>query len=1086
MSHIMRPQSFSALLRWIQREYKEKDSIFGIHKSLFWTPKKAAYFTHNLFGNTLATPIGPAAGPNTQLTQNILSSWLCGARYIELKTVQIMDELEFGRPCIDVEDEGYNAEWSQELKLEQSISEYVKAWVLIPVLERMLGWDKQLSGALIFNMSVGYNLAGILEPRMQTFIAKMLDSSEEIAEYKEILRKEFPEYSAVTVPNCLTNSATLSTMHGCPPDEIGKIAKYLLEDRGFHLFVKLNPTLLGRDEVRDTLNKTLGYTGIQIPDPVFDHDLKYPQAVEIIKMMKESSKQHDRFFGVKLSNTLAMYNYRRIMPGEEMYMSGRSLYPVTMNLWNKLSKEFANDLKVSYSAGADAVNIAQIFSCGALTVTMASDLLKPGGYARMVQCLENLETAMSGKGAENLEKFALNSSSNLEKAAIESLSETRYKKNYYPGAPKVDSGLGLFDCIEAPCTSKCAVCQDVPEYIGRIAKGDYDGALWTILRKNPLPGLTGHICTHLCETRCTRINYDEAVGIRALKRFAAQNGKASYPKVDKKNGRKVAIIGAGPSGLAAASYLALTGTEVTIYESRTRPGGMMAIAPVFRLPTEVLDQDVKRITDMGVKIELGNTMAESPEKLMEKGFDAVYVATGFPKDLPLNIEGNNAEGVWTAMGLLDEIMEGSKPDMGKKALIIGGGNTAMDAARTAQRLTGNPVTVVYRRTKDEMPAIDEEKHLLFEEGNQLEELAIPLRILAKDGHVTGLECERAKLGDPDASGRRSPVPTGEKFTLSADSVVIAIGQAADTALFKEGKLELKKNGAIAVGCNGRSSRSGIYAGGDVISGPDIVIRACADGTKAAEAICQELGISTDCPYSNYLPQVTAEDIMEAKKNRTRKCEPHKEKHLPVSERKGFELVERTLSKDDAQAEAKRCLQCSSHCDKCVEVCPNRANYSYLSLPVSIKAPVFAMFSGKADIVATQNLTLSQSRQILHIEDFCNECGNCASFCVHQGKPYMDKPRICLNEEDYASQGDNVYRVKKGQLRRREGAKEISLTVTSSGYLYEDENLVVELDKAFNTLKTNAKKAFEGEISLLKAAEMSVIYAGIENSMPWLL
>ena len=171
--------------------------------------------------------------------------------------------------------------------------------------------------------------------------------------------------------------------------EIGRIARYLLEERKFHLFVKMNPTLLGRDEVRSILNGTLGYDGIEIPDPVFDHDLKYPQAVEIIRMMKEASARHGRFFGVKLTNTLAMYNYRRIMPGEEMYMSGRALYPISMNLWNRLNKEFGGDLNVSYSAGADAENIAGIFSCGALTVTMASDLLKPGGYARMGQCLKN-------------------------------------------------------------------------------------------------------------------------------------------------------------------------------------------------------------------------------------------------------------------------------------------------------------------------------------------------------------------------------------------------------------------------------------------------------------------------------------------------------------------------------------------------------------------------------------------------------------------------------------------------------------------------------------------------------------------------
>lgn len=1084
MSHFMRPRSFSDLLRWIEGEYREKGSIFGIHKSLFWRPKKERFFVPDLFGGPLLSPIGPAAGPNTQLTQNIVASWLCGARYMELKTVQIMDELEFGRPCIDVEDEGYNAEWSQELKLEQSVREYIKAWLLIPVLERLLGWEgTEGAGGLIFNMSVGYNLEGILQPRMQTFISRMLDASEELGEYREVLRREFPQYADITAPSALVNSVTLSTMHGCPPDEIGRIARYLLEERKFHLFVKMNPTLLGRDEVRSILNGTLGYDGIEIPDPVFDHDLKYPQAVEIIRMMKEASARHGRFFGVKLTNTLAMYNYRRIMPGEEMYMSGRALYPVSMNLWNRLNKEFGGDLNVSYSAGADAENIAGIFSCGALTVTMASDLLKPGGYARMGQCLENLESAMERAGASDLRSFAAGKDEKLERAAAESLTSRRYRKSYYPGAPKVDSGLGLFDCITAPCMSRCAVCQDVPEYVGLIARGDYDGALAAILRRNPLPGLTGYVCTHLCQTRCTRSNYDEAVEIRALKRFAAERGRAAVPEV-RKSARRVAVIGGGPSGLGAAMKLALAGVGVTVYEARSRVGGMMAIAPVFRLPHEVLDRDVQRLKDLGVEFVLNHRVTEPPEKLLERGFDAVYVATGFPHDLPLRIEGADAKGVWTAMELLDATMDGTRPDLGRKTLVIGGGNTAMDAARTARRLTGAPVTVVYRRTRSEMPAIEEELRLLFEEGNLLEELASPVRVLVKDGRVAGLECERNALGEADLDGRRTPVPTGEKFVLDADSIVIAIGQSPDRELFANGSIALRRNGSVITTHEGRTSRSGIYAGGDLISGPDIVIRACADGARAGEAICRELGV--ELPPEPSLPALTREEILEVKKVRTRRSDPHKEEHLPVALREGFDLVERTLTEAAARSEAKRCLQCTSHCDKCVEVCPNRANVTYAALPTSFDVPVVALSGGRPAVVAQERFAVTQARQILHIEDFCNECGNCATFCVHQGRPYMEKPRLCLNEHDFASQDDNVWRVEPGLLRRREGGAEMRLAVTDRGYRYEDDELEATFDRGFAVESLTAKRPFEGRRSLARAAEMRVVYEGIVDALPWLL
>lgn len=1083
MSHHMRPQSLTRLLTWILREYKEERSIFGIHESLFYTPKEGAPYASDFVGNYLATPIGPAAGPNTQLTQNILASWLSGARYIELKTVQIMDELEFGRPCIDMEDEGYNAEWSQELKLEKSVREYVKAWILIPVLRRLLGWENKGSDGTVFNLSVGYNLEGILEPRMQSFINTMTDASAPLAEYRDELRKNFPDYADIDAPSCLTNTCTLSTMHGCPPDEIGKIAKYLLEERGFHLSVKLNPTLMGPEFVRNTLRATLGYTGIEIPDPVFDHDLKYPQALEIIRMMQESAEKHDRFFGVKLSNTLALYNHRRIMPGEEMYMSGRSLYPITMNLWNRLNRDLGGKLNVSYSAGADAFNIARIFSCGAMTVTIASDILKPGGYSRFLQCLENIEREMKERGATDLAALAAGKDKNLEEAAAESLTDPRYRKEYFAGSPKVASGLGLFDCITAPCMEQCAVCQDVPAYALQISRGDYDGALATILRRNPLPGVTGHVCTHLCETRCTRANYDEAVNIRALKRFAAAQGKSLKMPVAEWNGNTVAVIGAGPSGLAAASSLAMRGFKVTVFEARERAGGMMSIAPSFRLPRSVMDEDVQRIRDLGVEIKTSHKVRIPAEDLLGMGYDTVYVACGFPKDAPLGIPGDDAAGVYRALDLLTRVGVGEAPDLGKRVLVIGGGNTAMDAARTAQRLAGQPVTVVYRRTRGEMPAIEEERHLLFEEGNKLEELSAPKRVVVKDGKVVGLECERTRLGEPDASGRRRPEPTGEFFTLEADAIIAAIGQSAGTAVFKNSKVEIERNGAVRAAASCRTSAAGVYAGGDAVSGPAIVIGACADGLRAADSISREFGVAI--PEDKGLPMPTAEELAEVRTARTRKASRYCEVHLPVEKRKGFELVEQTFSELQAQAEAKRCLQCASICGKCVEVCPNRANYNYATAPVAADVPIFRINSGSLRAVATESVRVTQGSQIVHIDDFCNECGNCSAFCVHEGRPYMEKPRLCLNDEDFKAQDDNVFRIGNGWIRRREGGKEELLNVTGHGYEYESEDLKVTLDCGYVVRSAEVKKTFEGQVSLRSAVEMSVLYSGLRNSLSWL-
>ncbi|MFN2289587.1 MAG: putative selenate reductase subunit YgfK, partial [Anaerolineae bacterium] len=806
MPEAMRPQSFETLLSWILQEYDQNQSIFGIHRSLFHTPRADAPYSSQIFGHTLATPVGPAAGPHTQLTQNILAAWLSGGRFIELKTVQIMDELEIPRPCIDMEDEGYNVEWSQELKLDQSAWEYIKAWVLIRVLRTLLGWGETPFGT-IFNMSVGYNLEGIQTGPMQHFMDRMEDASAEIAQIEDVIAAQFPnsQFTNLQIPTRLTNSVTLSTMHGCPPDEIEAIARYLLVERNLHTFVKLNPTLLGKEAVLDILHNHLGYHGIHIPDPVFEHDLKYDRAVTMLRALKQVAAERGLTFGVKLSNTLAMANHKDVLPGEEMYMSGRALYPVTMNLFHKLVGEFDGDLHVSYSAGADALNVPTILACGARPVTAASDLLKPGGYSRMVQWLDKLEAKMEVRGASSLDELSQDRMTTLEAAAASALEHPRYKKSYFPfDLPKVTSGLDLFDCIVAPCSEQCAVCQDVPEYAWLIAQGDDDRALEVILRRNPLPGITSYVCTHLCQTRCTRNNYEQPVAIRSLKRFAFEHGKLADWETGKlgesqstnlpsTNVPKVAVVGSGPSGLSAAYFLALSGVQATIFEARAVPGGMCAIAPPFRIPPSVVQEDVERITSLGAKLVLNHHVAIPPDELLEQGFHAVYLATGFQQDLELEIPGIEGEGVFTALRFLESIAANDKPALGGKVLVIGGGNTAMDAARTAQRLTGMPSTIVYRRSLAEMPAEAEELAWFFEEGNQLIDLASPTRVILEDGQVAALECVRNELGEPGPDGRRRPVPVpGSEFRIEASAIILAIGQRPDLAFLDGSGLSLDR------------------------------------------------------------------------------------------------------------------------------------------------------------------------------------------------------------------------------------------------------------------------------------------------------
>jgi putative selenate reductase len=1087
MSHTMNVQPFDVVLTWILKEYEEKKSIFGIHHSLFYIPKEdSPYAIKDMFGNYLATPIGTAAGPHTQLTQNIICTWLSGGRFIELKTVQIMDELEISRPCIDMEDEGYNVEWSQELKLDQSANEYIKAWALIHILHKMLGFTTVPVGT-IFNMSVGYNLEGIKSPAMTRFMDRMADASEEIAQIKAILQDQFPQFADVEIPTQLTNNVTLSTMHGCPPDEIGKIACYLMEERRLHTTVKLNPTLLGKERLMGIIHDDLGYKDIVIPDSVFAHDLRYERALELIKMFKKIAAEQKLTFGIKLTNTLAMANHKGDLPGDEMYMSGRALYPVAMNLYHKILQEFHGDLYVSYSAGADAFNLTDILASGARTVTVASDLLKPGGYSRLIQYLENLEIEMAKRGVGSLEELASNKMVNLEKAAAEALTNKRYKKDYHPyDLPKVASELDMFDCVTAPCMEQCAVCQDVPEYAWLIANGEYDKALEVILARNPLPAINGYICTHLCQTRCTRNNYDEPVAIRALKRFAVKKGQVKRQAKDK-IGKKAAVIGGGPSGLAAASFLALNGIETTIYEGKNKAGGMPAIAPAFRIPQEVVQEDINRITDMGVRIELSHPITTPPEDLLKNGFDAVYVACGFPKDASLNIPGMEGKGVYSALDLLERVAKGEKLDLGSNVLVIGGGNTAMDGARTAQQLTGKPVTVVYRRTEQEMPATDEEKEELFDEGNRLEELATPTRVILKDGRVVALECLRNQLGEADADGRRNPVSIpGSEFVIEADSIIVAIGQSSDVVFLNGSSVSLHKNGAIAVDAKtGMAGKKGVYAGGDATRGPAIVIQACADGRRAAEAICQEFGLTFEqgpCPSA----VLSEEDILKVKQVRVRKEVQQKPDMLPVAERVGFNLIEQTFTEEAARQEAARCLQCSTFCDKCVEVCPNRANYTYIISPVRTTLSTLACQNGKLTVVGEETFKVTQNRQIIHLDDFCNECGNCASFCVHNGKPYIDKPRLFLKESDFKQEEDNAFYIEGNTIRKRAGSLESKLSVEKDGVVFESPLVTINLSPDFAINEMTLKTAFTETLSLREAVQMALIFQGITTSLPFLL
>jgi putative selenate reductase len=382
--------SIEKLFRWILSE--EKDGrIFGIYKELFFTPKESDTFRMKRYGKTLETPIGVAAGPHTQLAHNIIASWLCGARYIELKTIQTLDEIEVTKPCIDMEDEGYNCEWSQELKIKDSFDEYLNAWIIIHVLKNKFGWNASEQG-FIFNMSVGYDLEGIKKPNVQWFLDRMKNCKKEKEEKIEILESLYRNINEVNIPDQISDNVTLSTMHGCPSNEIEKICRYLIEERNLHTSLKLNPTLLGKDALRNILNNKLGYE-ITVPDEAFEHDLKYEEAISIVNSLKQSAENAGVEFGLKLTNTLEASNSTNWLPEKEkmVYTSGRALHPISIKLAEKLQSDFNGSLDISFSAGVDAFNVVDTLACNLKPLTVCSDLLKPGGYLRLTQYLVEIQ-----------------------------------------------------------------------------------------------------------------------------------------------------------------------------------------------------------------------------------------------------------------------------------------------------------------------------------------------------------------------------------------------------------------------------------------------------------------------------------------------------------------------------------------------------------------------------------------------------------------------------------------------------------------------------------------------------------------------
>ena len=957
MSEVMTPMSFEQLVDWVLQEKKKRGTVFGQHHAY------RADGTHNrtMFGRTLETPIGPAAGPHTQMTQNIVAAYYAGSRFFELKTVQIMDGEELAacinRPCIKADDEGYNCEWSTELTVPQAMEEYIKAWFLLKVIAREFGLGDM--NGFQFNVSVGYDLAGIQSPKVDTFLNSMkhAEDTEIFKHCKAYLLEHADWFEHVTtedieqIPPEICNSVTLSTLHGCPPQEIERIAMYLLTEKGFHTFVKCNPTLLGYEFARKTMDE-MGYDYIQFGDFHFKDDLQYEDAVPMLTRLMNTAKERNLEFGVKITNTFPVDVKQNELPSEEMYMSGKSLYPLSISLAAKLAKEFDGRLRISYSGGADYYNIERIVDAGIWPVTVATTLLKPGGYQRLTQMAKLLD-----KENAPFEKVDAESAGKLAEEAVKDPHHVKAMKPL--PSRKMKKEVPLMDCFVAPCKEGCPIHQDITTYLQLVGEEKYEEAMEVIAEKNPLPFITGTICAHNCMSKCTRNFYETPVHIREMKLKAAENGyealleKLPVPAVTKAG--KAAVIGGGPAGMAAAYFLRKGGMEVTLFEAKESLGGVVRhVIPPFRISEDAIEKDAEILRKMQVDIRC-NTKVESLEELKKQGYTKIVLAVGAPVQGSLKLESGMPKN---ALEFLAEFKQtDGNVSLGKYVVVIGGGNTAMDTARAAKRNAGvEHVYLVYRRTRRYMPADEEELVMALEDGVEFKELLSPVKL--ENGQLL---CKVMQLSDYDVSGRRGVTETGETVWVPADTVIAAVGEKVPTDWYQANGLAVSEKGRLYVDEKTlKTSDDNVYAAGDGLYGPATVVEAIRDGRKVAEAIAGEV-------LARDFDKLAEEEKVYAKR--------------------GVLKEEQKETK-----EAGRCLGCSTICENCVEVCPNRAN-------IAIQVPGM------------------EKHQIIHVDYLCNECGNCKSFCPYSSAPYLDKFTLFATEADMENSKNQGFAVLNQETRR---------------------------------------------------------------------
>jgi putative selenate reductase len=583
------------------------------------------------------------------------------------------------------------------------------------------------------------------------------------------------------------------------------------------------------------------------------------------------------------------------------------------------------------------------------------------------------------------------------------------------------------------------------------------------------------VCDQLCALKCTRSNYDNPLLIRDIKRYATEYGSKEFAKQKaRSNNVKIAIIGGGPAGFSTAYFLALAGCKVEIFEAKGYSGGMVTEAiPRFRLSEESVQNDVERILNLGVPIHYNSKIDTPKFNQLREQFDYVYIGVGAQKSKSLNIEGENLYNVLEPVELLGNVKQKQTVNLGNNVAIIGGGNTAMDAARTAMRLVGDKggVTILYRRTRKEMPAEDAEIQAALDEGVNLIELVSPVKI---NGNikVESITCQKMKLGKPDASGRARPVPIpNSEFDIIVDSIIPAIGQDVDLDFLEEQNLEINFE-------TGATNIANVFAGGDAVRGAATVVEAVGDGQIAAKNILKSAAAGISGQFSSESNKSISDLELQQKTIKREfgiSVPKFVEKH-----QLNFDMIHRTMTKDEVVKEANRCLYCDEVCSVCVYVCPNLANYQYKAAPMKAIAQKVAQADGEITISNLASIVFEQNTQIITIGDFCNECGNCDTFCPTAGAPYKTKPHIFLTKESFLQEPEGYF-IENDHIQYKHDDFIEIMKIEDNHLLYSNNYLSAIIDKSSMVIQAvHSKVDYDYLWSSKNAIQMAYLLTNLKD------